>query len=266
MFQSGLPCRVLSELTPSRTNVLQLSFLKRGRTSSISSDIETSSQEKSVPEKQYKRAKECDINVQYSDIELIPYTDTSSINTDHGEKVENFESSTFLRDDSTDICANHSLKSEKHNDAVSQFGSKALYTNKRTLFEPLLLSKEQIKKYAHVLKLRLRLAYYKLRINQPHSAFSTLPLLIPKQKKDSFAKSSKTILPKTVMSNVQLPSPISSQTHDVASVSSHNNDNLIFDTFNYSRYNIGLSSPPLSEERYCKDSLFPLDLTKDVSK
>ncbi|KAG5437558.1 hypothetical protein PCANB_000986 [Pneumocystis canis] len=122
-------------------------------------------------------------------------------------------------------------------------------------------------KYAHILKLRLRLAYYKLQINQPHSEFSTLPLyLIPKQtKKNSPMKTSKAIGSKIIIPDMQLPSPISSQTHETASVCSYNNDNSALNTFNYPKYSIGLSSPPLSEERYCKNNHFSSDFIKDLS-
>ncbi|EMR10544.1 hypothetical protein PNEG_01251 [Pneumocystis murina B123] len=261
-FQSASPRRVFVELTASRTNALQFSFLKRRRTSN--SSAETFSQEEFSYEKQMKRVKEGDVDIQCLDTKLIPYhgIDTSPIHTSHEEKIKNLESNTFSKDGCADVRVDCVSKNEKYN-ALQGSDSNTLPANSR-LLESFFLSKEQIKKYAHVLKLRLRLAYYKLQINQPHSAFSTL-LLIPKRDKISPVELPKTTLSKTVVPDIRLLSPIGSQPYETASQCLYNNDNLILNTFNYCRYNIGLSSPPLSEERYCKDG-FPLDFTENMSK
>ncbi|KAG4306589.1 hypothetical protein PORY_000577 [Pneumocystis oryctolagi] len=253
--------RVLSELTPSRTNVLQLSFLKRRRTSA--SSAETSFQEKCISDKELKRLKESDADASYLNVEsvLCDSINTSPLHIEH-EKTADTKHSVLLENNCINTHANCILKNEKYNDEFEPPDSYFSYINKRMLFEPFFISKEQIKKYANILKLRLRLAYYKLQINQPHSEFSALPLsLIPKRAK----KNSPTKILKTTALNTQLPSPISSQTREMTSSCFHGNGDLT-NTLNHSKYNIELRSPPLSEERYCRNSFFPSEFTKDVSK
>ncbi|KTW32812.1 uncharacterized protein T551_00297 [Pneumocystis jirovecii RU7] len=281
-LQTASSRRVLSELTPSRTNVLQLSFLKRRRASSISHGTEISPQKEVLSEKQLKRFKESDLDLSCSDSESIScdYIDTLSPHAKHYEKQVDMEPNILLEDDCANVHTDCVLKNEKCSDKLELPDSYFSYINKRMLLEPFFISKEQIRKvgelqkvyilkkqYAHILKLRLRLAYYKLQINQPHSEFSALPLsLIPKRiKKNSPIKTSKTILSKTVVSDAQLPSPISSQTHETASLCSYSNECLVHNTFDYFKYNIELKSPPLSEERYHKN-IFSSEFTKDVSK
>ncbi|KTW31506.1 hypothetical protein T552_00148 [Pneumocystis carinii B80] len=245
------PRRVFVELTPSQTNALQLSFLKRRR--SPNNSTETFSEEEFSSEKHMKRVKEDDINMQCSDTKSTP----------NHEKIENLECNTFSKDECIHSRVGSVSKNEKYN-VVQRPGFNTL-PGDGGFFGSFFISKEQIKKYAHVLKLRLRLAYYKLQINQPHSAFSALPLLIPKRDKIASVELSKTTLSKTAISDIQLPSPADSQPYETASQCLHNNDNLIPNIFNYCRYNIGLSSPPLSQERYCKSS-FPVDSAENVSK
>ncbi|KAG5519621.1 hypothetical protein PMAC_001776 [Pneumocystis sp. 'macacae'] len=262
--------RVLSELTPSRTNVLQLSFLKRRRVSSASSGAEISPQKESLSKKQPKRFKESDLDLSHLDSESISCDciDTLSPHAKHHGKEVDIKSNVLLEDDNVDIHADYVSKNKKCSNELESSDSYFSYINKRMLLEPFFISKEQIRKYAHILKLRLRLAYYKLQINQPHSEFSALPLsLIPKRiKKKSPIKTSKTIISKTVVSDAQLPSPISSQTHESASLCSYNNECLVHNTFDHFKYNTELKSPPLSEERYYKNSVFLSELSKDVSK
>lgn len=266
-LQAASPRRVLAELTPSRTNVLQLSFLKRTRTSSISNGTEISPQEEPISEKHSKRLKKSEVNIQYSNIEPVFHDNvhTCLSHNKHEENLIDIQSKEVFENNCANESADYTLNNGKCCDRFQLSGSQSLYVNKKILFEPFLLSKEQIKKYAHILKLRLRLAYYKLQINQPHLAFSALYLsLIPKRnkKESSSTKPSKTIVSKAAVSEMQLPSPISSQTHEVFSTCSYNNDNLV-NTFNYSKYNIGLHSPPLSEERYCKNGHFLPNFTKN---
>lgn len=111
-FQSASPRRVFVELTPSRTNSLQLSFVKRRRTSN--SSAETFSQEELSCEKQMKRVKEGDVNVQCPDTKSIPCCDIDifPIHASHGTKVKNLEPNAFSKDGRADICVDCVSKNE----------------------------------------------------------------------------------------------------------------------------------------------------------
>lgn len=113
-LQTASSRRVLSELTPSRTNVLQLSFLKRRRASSISHGTEISPQKEVLSEKQLKRFKESDLDLSCSDSESIScdYIDTLSPHAKHYEKQVDMEPNILLEDDCANVHTDCVLKNE----------------------------------------------------------------------------------------------------------------------------------------------------------